>query len=214
MFDGGDWYGKNQLKLNTEKSDIKTTKRFALWYFHDNWWASSCAKAICTKPRSHTRQWTDYASAGCSGSKVLLSPGTSTLDKSGQASLMMHAKPWYTRVLLHASTTRMRCYTAFCRQRCIVCNMCKTALPGSSAILENTTTSHQYCSICTGYRFVCAWHIKCFYLLIRLCMTKHRVTSRNYCHVVNPIADWGLRLCRYWHYLLRRRSLTVIAVLP
>ena len=72
---------------------------------------------------------------------------------------------------------------------CSVCNVCKTALPGSSALIENTPTSRQCCSIYTGYRFVCARHTKCFCLFIRLCMTKHRVTSRNYCHVVNPIAD-------------------------
>ena len=92
-------------------------------------------------------------------------------------------------LVLHASTTRMRCYTAFRRQRCSVCNVCKTALPSSSAILENTTTSCQYSSISTGYRFVCTRHIKCFYLLIRVCMTKHCVTSWNYYHVVNPITD-------------------------
>ena len=30
---------------------------------------------------------------------------------------MMRAKPWYTCLLLHASSTRMRCCTAFRRQR-------------------------------------------------------------------------------------------------
>ena len=104
----------------------------------------------CTKPRNHTRQWTDYASTGCSDSKVLLSPDT---------------QHW-TDPVKDASTTRMRCYTAFRRQRCSVCNVCKTALPGSSAVLKNTTTSRQYCSICTGYRFECARHIKCFYFII------------------------------------------------
>ena len=59
----------------------------------------------------------------------------------------------------------------------------------SSTVLENTTTSRQCYSICTGYRFECARHTHCLCLLIRLCMTKHRVTSRNYYHVVNPIAD-------------------------
>ena len=42
------------------------------------------------------------------------------------------------------------------------------------------TTSRQCYSICTGYRVVCARHIKCFCLLIRWCVTKRRVTSRNY----------------------------------
>ena len=84
----------------------------------------------------------------------------------------MRAKPWYTRL----------------------------SLPGSSAVLENTTTLRQCYSICTGYRFVCARHIKCSFLRIRLCMIKHCVTSRNYYRVVNPFADWSLRLCRYWHY--------------
>ena len=51
------------------------------------------------------------------------------------------------------------------------------------------TTSRQCCNICTGYRFVCARHTKCFCLCIRLCMNKHRVNSLNYYHVVNPIAD-------------------------
>ena len=77
------------------------------------------------------------------------------------------------------------------------------AVKNNQPITEAITKIEQ--CICTGYRFVCARHIKCLYLLIRLCMTKHRVTSRNYNYVVNPIADWGIRLCRYRHYLLRRR---------
>ena len=73
------------------------------------------------------------------------------------------------KTLVHALVTARLGYanTANRRQRCSVCNVCKTALLGSSAVLENTTASRQYCSICTGYRFVCAQHIKCFYLLIR-----------------------------------------------
>ena len=78
-----DWYGKNQLKLNTEKSEavIFLTSKQRNDLSSDisvacNWWASSCVKTFRTKPRSHTRQWTDYASAGCSDSKVLLSPDT------------------------------------------------------------------------------------------------------------------------------------------
>ena len=34
--------------------------------------------------------------------------------------LMLRAKPWYMRLLLHASTTRIRCYTAF-RRQCLQC---------------------------------------------------------------------------------------------
>ena len=95
------------------------------------------------------------------------------------------------KTLVHALVTARLDYAnaGFRRQRCSICNVCKTALPVSSAVLENKTTPRQYCSICIGYRFVCARHTKCFYLLFRLCMTKHRVTSRNYYHVVKPIAD-------------------------
>ena len=60
----------------------------------------------------------------------------------------------------------MHYYTAFRRQRCSVCNVCKTALPGLHAVPENTTTSRQCCRIYTGYRFVCARHTKCLFLFV------------------------------------------------
>ena len=71
---------------------------------------------------------------------------------SSQASLMMRVKPWCTHSSMHGSTTRIRCYIAFRRQCCSVCNVCNITQPGSSTVRENTTTSRQYCSICAGYR--------------------------------------------------------------
>ena len=79
-----------------------------------------------------------------------------TLGKFGQASLTMRAKPLvyalvtarldYANALLYGLPQTML-------QRL---HVCKTALPGSSTVLESTTTSRQCCNICTGYRFVCA----------------------------------------------------------
>ena len=42
------------------------------------------------------------------------------MKKVGQAALMMRAKPWWTRSLLHASTLLIHCYAAFRRQCCSV----------------------------------------------------------------------------------------------
>ena len=164
-------------------------KRFALWYFRDNWWTSSCAKAICTKSRSHIRQWTDYASAGCSDSSLaitryqILEKIRSSITDDACKTLvhaLVTARLDYANSLLYGlpQTTLERLQHV---QNCTARLVC---------ILENITTSRQCCSICTGYQFVCTRHINCVCLLIRWCMTMHCVTSRNYYPIVATICTF------------------------
>ena len=148
-----DWYGKNQHKLNTEKSEAVI--------FLISKQRSDLPSDISVTIGGH--QVVPKPSVQNLGvifdSGLIMQAHVAQIAKSCYhqirnivRSLMMRAKPWYTRLLLHASTTRIRCYKAFRRQRCSICNVYKTAQPGSSTVLENTTTSRQCCRICTGYR--------------------------------------------------------------
>ena len=154
-----DWYEMNQLKLNIEKSEaviFLTSKQRNDLPFD----ISVTIGGHRVVPKPSVRNLGVILDSGLTMQAQVAQITKScyhqirNIGQIRQVSLMMRAKPWYTRLLLHASTTRMRCHTAFRRQHCSVCNVYKTALPGSSAVLENTTASCQYCSICTGYRLV------------------------------------------------------------
>ena len=167
-----DWYGKNQLKLNTEKSEavIFLTSKQRDDLPPD---ISETIGGHRVVPKPSARNLGLILDSGLTMQAQVAQITKScyhqirSIRRSGQALLMMRAKPWCTQSSLHASTTRIRRSTAFRRQRCSVCNVCTIALPGSSAARKNTTTSRQCCSICTGYRFVWARRFKCLCLFTR-----------------------------------------------
>ena len=118
-----DWYGKNQLKLNTEKSEaviFLTSKQ-------PNDLPSDISVAIGghqVVPKAPVRNLGVIIDSGLIMQAQVAQTAKSCYHQIcniGQirSSVLMPAKPWYTRLVLHASTTRKRCCTCLLRvQNC------------------------------------------------------------------------------------------------
>ena len=157
-----DWYGKNQLKLNTDKSEaiiFLTSKQ--LNDLPSDISVTIGGHRVVSRPSVrnlgviHDSGLTMQAQVA----QIAKSCYHQICNIGHQASLMMRAKPWCTHSSLHASTTRIRCYAAAFATcaNCAARHVCHTRkYDHITAVLQ-----HLY------WLLYNARHTKCLCMLIR-----------------------------------------------